>query len=318
MLLEIVKKEDFDWSSLAQLTPYSLFAEAKVIQACMDVFEHEYFFAVLKDEEQVLAALPLVKVDGVYMPSGYYGDQDMLDFVPLSFLNKETAVELLNQLLNWANENNEKLLLREIPNEIASNVINGNKHLDAIIPATNIDLNSQAKEGKPIYKKKHRKEMRRKFNRIESEKISIKIDYAVEKTDEIKAKFFEFFSRSSNDEKQKFIQTKAVEYFRKFVDFEQVKMSAMYFNESLVSILLYIENNPKWFVDKEDRRIVYLYNMTSDTEFYDYSPGLIHVNSMIMDVINKGYDEFNFLRGAERYKFEIGANACKWNIKISN
>jgi hypothetical protein len=317
MVLEIISKNEFDFVSISELTPYSPFSQIETIKACMEVFEYEYFFAVLKESDKIVAAMPLVKIDDSYMPAGYFGDQDVFDFNPISFKSIVNGIELIKELLKWAQDTNQKLLLREIPNELAS-AVSAKKELDAIIPICNIDLNSHAQENKPIYKKKHRKEMRRKFNRLESEAIKLRIEYAVEKTAEVKSKFFEFFSKSSNDEKQKFIQTKAVEYFSKFLDLEEIKLSTLFFNDKLVSILVYFENDSKWAIDRSGRKVIYLYNMASDTQYYDYSPGLIHVNSMIMDVIQKRYAEFNFLRGAERYKFEIGANGCKWNQFIKN
>src|SRR5690606_1659550 len=163
--------------------------------------------------------------------------------------------------------------------------------------------------GKPIHKKKHRKEMRRKFNKLKEDNIEIKFEKDVQKTKKLIEIYLEFFARSSNQEKQKFIQSKASQYFNEILDIEVIKFSTMEFNKEIISILIYFENNDNWVMNKDGRKVFYLYNMASNTDFYHYSPGLIHVNSMIMDVIENRYDEFNFLRGSERYKFEIGANA---------
>ncbi|MBP9758202.1 GNAT family N-acetyltransferase [Candidatus Dojkabacteria bacterium] len=318
MLFKVQNINEVDWDVLEKITPYSLFSETKTLKACMDVFENNYKFALLEEDGQVKAYLPLVIENQHVNLAGYFGDHDLFDFSPLNFIELKYLQELINKLINWTKENGMSLILREFPVEIVNllKIQNLKISSDAIVPVCNIECNSQAQEGKPIYKKKHRKEMRRKLNRINAENINYKIELETTNKAEAKAKFLEFFSKSQNDEKQKFIESKAKEYFDKFLDFQEIKLSTMYFNEKLVSVLVYFENQDKWFRDKAGRKVLYLYNMASDPEYYDYSPGLIHVNSIIMDVIKAGYDEFNFLRGAERYKFEIGANACNWNIKL--
>ena len=96
-----------------------------------------------------------------------------------------------------------------------------------------------------------------------------------------------------------------LDVWKRELKFQESEMD--YFEEKLVSIAIYFE--------KDKTR--YLYNMASDTDYYDYSPGLLHIAEFVEKTVENGYDEFNFLRGEERYKFEIGANSCSWNCKIN-
>lgn len=318
MDFKIVSINEVDWDQFEKVTPYSIFSQPKVFKICIDTFEADYRFAILSENDEIKAYLPLVIQSGHIGMIGYYEDHDLFDFAPLNYTELSHLVELVAHLRDWARSQNLELVLRELPLEIvrANDSLEFIKENDAIVPVCNIDMNLQAQEGKPIFKKKHRKEMRRKINRVNSEGIKYNIEIVTDDKVSAQAKFIEFFSKSPNDEKQKFIESKASEYFSRLIELEEVRLSVMRFNSEIVSVLLYFENNPYWHKDKTHRKVLYLYNMASDPEYYDYSPGLIHVNSVIMDVIKLGYDEFNFLRGAERYKFEIGANACNWNVKL--
>lgn len=56
----------------------------------------------------------------------------------------------------------------------------------------------------------------------------------------------------------------------------------------------------------EFERTVYLYNSAYDPQFKAASPGLVLVAKLIERSIAKGHDRFDFLRGRERYKFDLG------------
>lgn len=57
----------------------------------------------------------------------------------------------------------------------------------------------------------------------------------------------------------------------------------------------------------------YLYNSAYEPDAKRLSPGLILVSMLIEEYIGKGYEVFDFLRGPERYKYQLGAEAVPLN-----
>lgn len=55
--------------------------------------------------------------------------------------------------------------------------------------------------------------------------------------------------------------------------------------------------------------VLYLYNSAYDRALRPVSPGLILVAKLIERSIEQGYRRFDFLRGRERYKYDLGAEA---------
>lgn len=55
--------------------------------------------------------------------------------------------------------------------------------------------------------------------------------------------------------------------------------------------------------------VFYLYNSAYDMDFKALSPGLIHVARLIERSLGEGLRRFDFLRGRERYKYDLGAEA---------
>lgn len=57
----------------------------------------------------------------------------------------------------------------------------------------------------------------------------------------------------------------------------------------------------------------YLYNSAYEPEARRLSPGLILVSNLIEDAIDRGLAVFDFLRGPERYKYQLGSEAVPLN-----
>jgi CelD/BcsL family acetyltransferase involved in cellulose biosynthesis len=58
---------------------------------------------------------------------------------------------------------------------------------------------------------------------------------------------------------------------------------------------------------------MYLYNSAFEMEARRLSPGLILVSQQIEEAIERGFEVFDFLRGPERYKYQLGAEAVPLN-----
>jgi CelD/BcsL family acetyltransferase involved in cellulose biosynthesis len=65
----------------------------------------------------------------------------------------------------------------------------------------------------------------------------------------------------------------------------------------------------------------YLYNSAYEPDMARLSPGFVLVTELIKRSIEKGLTRFDFLRGPERYKYQLGAQAVPLNnvlIRSSN
>jgi CelD/BcsL family acetyltransferase involved in cellulose biosynthesis len=60
-------------------------------------------------------------------------------------------------------------------------------------------------------------------------------------------------------------------------------------------------------------RTFYLYNSAYEPELARLSPGFVHVSELIKRSIEEGLETFNFLRGLEKYKYQMGAQAVPLN-----
>ena len=57
----------------------------------------------------------------------------------------------------------------------------------------------------------------------------------------------------------------------------------------------------------------YLYNSAYEPEWSRLSPGLVLVSELVKRAIDEGVEVFDFLRGPERYKYQLGADAVPLN-----
>ena len=57
----------------------------------------------------------------------------------------------------------------------------------------------------------------------------------------------------------------------------------------------------------------YLYNSAYEPDAGRLSPGLVLVSQLVESSIEKGLSKFDFLRGPERYKYQLGAQAVPLN-----
>jgi CelD/BcsL family acetyltransferase involved in cellulose biosynthesis len=65
--------------------------------------------------------------------------------------------------------------------------------------------------------------------------------------------------------------------------------------------------------------VFYLYNSAFESDAASISPGFVLVSELIKSAIARGVRRFDFLRGPERYKYELGAQAVPLhNVKVRN
>lgn len=66
-------------------------------------------------------------------------------------------------------------------------------------------------------------------------------------------------------------------------------------------------------------RAFYLYNSAFSREYRELSPGLVLAARLIERAIDDGFERFDFLRGKERYKFDLGAEPLPLHsVRLTN
>jgi CelD/BcsL family acetyltransferase involved in cellulose biosynthesis len=59
--------------------------------------------------------------------------------------------------------------------------------------------------------------------------------------------------------------------------------------------------------------VFYLYNSAYEPEAARLSPGLMLVSELVKEFVERGFERFDFLRGPERYKYQLGSQAVPLN-----
>ena len=68
----------------------------------------------------------------------------------------------------------------------------------------------------------------------------------------------------------------------------------------------------------EDKVGSYLYNSSKNNTFNEVNPGIIIIDKIIEKLINENYSFFDFLKGTERYKFDLGGTSTQlYDIEIN-
>ena len=146
-----------------------------------------------------------------------------------------------------------------------------------------------------------RHEIRRKMRKIEEEEV-------VKVCDEINPQNIDDFYRlmvASNAKKGDFLSENVRRFFSEVIlELGQKKLLTLCFlrynSENIAAILLLHQKNE-----------VLLYNSGFDPKYSFLSPGLILISYAIKQAIEAGKDRFDFLRGNEKYKYDLGGKDRK-------
>ena len=149
--------------------------------------------------------------------------------------------------------------------------------------------------------KKNRHELRRKMRRLEAADVDVSFRTIAE-TAEIEASLPEFFRmmRISREDKTEFHTTEREHFFQALAG----KLSEL---ETLKLFFLDVDERPAAAVICFDYKgIRFLYNSGYDPAYSDLSVSLMLKAWCIRDAIEVGLGYFDFLRGSERYKYDLG------------
>lgn len=145
--------------------------------------------------------------------------------------------------------------------------------------------------------KKQRHELKRKMNRLSQ------TTFMFERKEASKETFASFIRlhKLSDFNKAKFMTESMEHFFWDFVSVQKTLWNTSFYTLSIeekeVSSVLVLENNEQ----------VLLYNSGFDPEFGYYSAGLLGKAFILRGAIEEKKKIYDFLRGNERYKYDLGA-----------
>lgn len=150
---------------------------------------------------------------------------------------------------------------------------------------------------------KDRHEVRRKRRRLERDHPDANFRRATGETLDKDLKYFIEMHRGAEGHKGHFMKPEIATFFervaRGFIGLGWLRLDVLEIAERPVaSTFSFAFNNT-----------FYLYNSAYEPEIARLSPGVVLVSELIKDSIEKGLKVFDFLRGSERYKFQLGGSA---------
>jgi len=181
-----------------------------------------------------------------------------------------------------------------------SQINDGLKNLNykqAIISKSDIAVTLLLRDSYDIYlsklSKKRRHELKRKKRNFEKEIKNFQLLESNE--DEI---FIEFINqhRNSSGEKGEFMTEEFEVYFKNLLQLECWKIYFLQTENEIVSTAFCYENEQG----------CYLYNSSRNNKFNHLNPGIVINDLIIKNLIEKEKIFFDFLKGTERYKYDLG------------
>jgi len=155
-----------------------------------------------------------------------------------------------------------------------------------------IDLPESWEEYLSGLKRRYRKELKRKIKRLEA------VEYQVTQEDNLTE--FVRLHRLSDPKKNKFMSEPMARFFKdvyktKFPGW-QTSLSFLKIEDKYAAGVMSFISQDEWW----------LYNSGYDPQFSFYSAGVILKALSIKKAIEAGKKKYDFLRGSERYKYELG------------
>lgn len=154
---------------------------------------------------------------------------------------------------------------------------------------------------------KDRHELRRKRRRIEREHPDPAVRTATEDTLDQDLKMFVEMHRGAEGHKGHFMKPEIATFFdrvtRAFAPLGWLRIHLLEIGERPVGSAFSFEIDGAF----------YLYNSAYEPDVARLSPGLVLVSELVKDCVERGLKRFDFLRGPERYKYQLGAQAVPLN-----
>ena len=154
---------------------------------------------------------------------------------------------------------------------------------------------------------KERHELKRKRRRIEREHPDASLRTATEETLDVDLKTFVGMHRGAEGHKGHFMRPEIAGFFERvahaFSPLGWLRVDFLEVGDRAVA---------STFSFEVDGRL-YLYNSAYEPDAARLSPGLVLVSLLLESAIERGLRVFDFLRGPERYKYQLGAEPVPLN-----
>jgi CelD/BcsL family acetyltransferase involved in cellulose biosynthesis len=154
---------------------------------------------------------------------------------------------------------------------------------------------------------KERHELRRKRRRLAREHPDARVRSATEETFAADLKTFVDMHRGAEGMKGHFMRSNIASFFERMADafmpLGWLRLDLLEIGGSAVAATFGFQLE----------RTFYLYNSAYEPEARRLSPGLVLASELVQRAIDEGREQFDFLRGPERYKYQLGAEAVPLN-----
>jgi CelD/BcsL family acetyltransferase involved in cellulose biosynthesis len=156
-------------------------------------------------------------------------------------------------------------------------------------------------------KSKDRHELKRKRRRIEREHPDAMIRRTTDETLETDLKIFVEMHRGAEGMKGHFMRPEIATFFERvahaFAPIGWLRIDFLEIGERAIASSFAFELEGRF----------YLYNSAYEPEFGRLSPGFVLVSDLVKRAIDSDLRVFDFLRGPERYKYQLGSQAVPLN-----
>ncbi len=272
-----------------------------------------YIITARDDEGNLVGAAPLFLSknhagESVLLLLGSIEISDFLDIivqeinleafldVTLAYLSGPDAPDW--DLLDWYN------LIENSPTLPALEKLAGKYNLslkqERIQPSPYITLPGDFDEYLASLDKKYRRELTRKMRNAAGYFIPIQ-HYVVEDEDSLETEVDEYIAiMREEEEKDTFLTDKMVAQIHAIA---QAAFKAGWLQLAFIKVGK--EKAAGYFNFKYDNRI-WVYNSFLARKFGNLSPGIVLIGRLLQESIEKGYQEFDMMRGDEEYKYHLG------------
>ena len=227
------------------------------------------------------------------------GSRDFIDYRPSIKLDVE-IIETL-QCTKVSLDSLHFFQIQEILESFSTNSINiskGDQVVNLVLPARYEDY-----LGELPRKKRH--ELKRKTSRFKN--LYPNAELKESKSSEIFDIFVELHKTSDGD-KGSFMNDEVVDFFSKLLALVGWKIYYLEVDATIIACCFVFENE----------KGCYLYNSSKNNKFNEINPGIVIIDKIIQKLITDRYEFFDFLKGTERYKFDLGGTATQlYDIKVT-
>ena len=265
--------------------------------------DHKLVNFLIRKNNKLVGVIPIVK-ENSNLKLG--GDPNLFDYQDL-VIEKGMETEVINVLFDYlAKTKWTTLELPSVPqdslNTIALMEISKQRNYSIKLSECGVAPIAQLPDSWESFvaslRKKHRHELRRKIRRIEN-KGEVKQVSLSKPLDQDISEFFKLMKLTSQA-KSSFLTPNIEKFFRSLIQEASsndcVHLSFLEFNNRRVAGCLVFDYQGEFM----------LYNSGYDSSNRELSAGLINKAYTIKEAISLQKSRFNFLKGSERYKYELG------------